>query len=58
LAPNEDAKRGLRGLCRGCFQVNSNPGLMDEWYLEWFKPYEPMLDVGDWLRRLSGLLAN
>ena len=58
LAPNESARRGLRGLCRGCFQVNGDPGLMDEWYLEWFKPYEPMLDVGDWLRRLSGLLAN
>ena len=58
LAPNEDAKRGLRGLCRGCFQVNSDPRLMDEWYLEWFRPYEPMLSVGDWLHRLSGLLAN
>jgi hypothetical protein len=31
---------------------------MDEWYLEWFKPYEPMLSVEDWLHRLNGLLAN
>ena len=58
LAPNEDARRGLRGWCSGCFQVNSNPELMDEWYLEWFKPYEPMLSVEDWLHRLSGLLSN
>jgi hypothetical protein len=57
LAPNEDARRGLRG-CRGCFQVNSDPRFMDEWYLEWFRPYEPMLSVEDWLRRLNGLLAN
>jgi hypothetical protein len=52
LAPSDGAKR----VCRGCFQASGV--LMDEWYLEWFKPYEPMLDVGDWLHRLSGLLAN
>jgi len=57
LAPNESARRGLRG-CGGCFQVNSDPRLMDEWYIEWFKPYEPMLSVEDWIHRLDGLLSN
>jgi hypothetical protein len=52
LAPSDGVKR----VCRGCFQASGV--LMDEWYLEWFKPYEPMLSVDDWLRRLSGLLAN
>ena len=56
LAPNEDARRSLHE-CRGCFQVNSDPRLMDDWYIEWFKPYEPMLDVGDWLRRVQAVLG-
>jgi len=52
LAPSDGVKR----VCRGCFQASGV--LMDEWYLEWFKPYEPMLSVEDWLRRLNGLLSN
>jgi len=52
LAPSDGAKR----VCRGCFQASGV--LMDEWYIEWFKPYEPMLSVEDWLHRFNGLLAN
>jgi len=49
IAPNEKAKKALQRKCPGCYQVNSDPELMDEWYLEWFKPYEPILTVEEWL---------
>jgi len=49
LAPNEDAKEELRKRCPGCYQVNSDPEIMNMWYLEWFKPYEPILTVEEWL---------
>jgi hypothetical protein len=49
LAPSEKAKEELRKRCPGCYQVNSDPELMNMWYLEWFKPYEPILTVEEWL---------
>jgi len=49
IAPNEKAKRELQRKCPGCYQVNSDPELMNMWYLEWFKPYEPILTVEEWL---------
>jgi hypothetical protein len=49
LAPSEKAKDELRKRCPGCYQVNSDPEIMNMWYLEWFKPYEPILTVEEWL---------
>ena len=51
IAPNEKAKRELqrKRKCPGCYQVNSDPEIMNMWYLEWFKPYEPILTVEEWL---------
>ena len=50
LAPSEKAKDELRKRCPGCYQVNSDPEIMNMWYLEWFKPYVPILTVEEWLR--------
>ena len=49
LAPSAKAKKELQKRCPGCYQVNSDPELMDKWYIEWFKPYEPILTVEEWL---------
>jgi len=49
LAPSKKAKEELQKRCPGCYQVNSDPELMNMWYLEWFKPYEPILTVEEWL---------
>jgi hypothetical protein len=49
LAPNEKAKEELRKRCPGCYQVINDSELMDKWYIEWFKPYEPILTVEEWL---------
>jgi hypothetical protein len=49
IAPNEKAKKALQRRCPNCYQVNSDPELMNMWYLEWFKPYEPILTVEEWL---------
>ena len=49
LAPTMNAKRELQRVCPGCYQVINNPELMDKWYLEWFKPYEPITKVEEWL---------
>jgi len=49
LAPNEKAKEELRKRCPGCYQVINDTELMNTWYLEWFKPYEPILTVEEWL---------
>ena len=49
IAPTEKAKKALQKTCPGCYQVNSDPRLMDMWYLEWFKPYDPILTVEEWL---------
>ena len=57
MAPNEKAKkelqRKLQRRCRRCYKVLSIPKLMDKWYLEWFKPYEPILTVEEWLLKFS-----
>jgi len=53
LAPTMRAKEELRKRCPGCYQVNSDPEIMNMWYLEWFKPYEPILTVEEWLLRFS-----
>jgi len=50
IAPNEKAKRELQRKCPGCYQVSSDPELMNKWYLEWFKPYSPILTIEEWLR--------
>jgi len=57
IAPNEKARRALqrKRKCPGCYQVNSDPELMNEWYLEWFKPYVPILTVEEWLLSSLGL---
>jgi len=49
LAPNEDAKEELQKRCPGCYQVISDSELENKWYLEWFKPYTPILRVEEWL---------
>ena len=49
LTPNERAKKALQRRCPRCYQVNSDPELMDELYLEWFEPYTPILRVEEWL---------
>jgi len=50
LAPTEKAKKELQKRCPGCYQVNSDVEIMNMWYLEWFKPYEPITRVEEWLR--------
>ena len=50
LAPNEKAKDELRKRCPGCYQVNGDSEIMNMWYLEWFKPYEPITKVEEWVR--------
>ena len=50
LAPSEKAKDELRKRCPGCYQVNSDPEIMNMWYLEWFKPYVPITRVEEWVR--------
>jgi len=51
IAPNEKAKRELqrKRKCPGCYQVNNDPEFMSLWYLEWFRPYVPILTVEEWL---------
>ncbi len=49
LAPSMKVKRELQRVCPGCYQVTNDPGLLDKWYLEWFKPYEPITKVEEWL---------
>ena len=48
LAPTMRAKRELQRKCPGCYQVISDSELEKKWYLEWFRPYEPILTVEDW----------
>jgi hypothetical protein len=51
LAPTMNAKRELQlqGKCPGCYQVAND--LLDKWYIEWFKPYTPLLKVEEWLEK-------
>jgi len=49
LAPTMNAKEELRKRCLGCYQVINDTEIMNMWYLEWFKPYEPILTVEEWL---------
>jgi len=49
LAPTMRAKEELRKRCPGCYQVINDSEIMNMWYLEWFKPYSPILTIEEWL---------